>query len=188
MKTLFGHIQRAARSDATVLIFGETGTGKELVAQALHDYSRRSHGPMTPVNCGALPKEFIESELFGHRQGSFTGAVRDKPGLFEAASGGTLFLDEIGALSLDLQVRLLRVLQERKVLRVGETRERAVDVRIVAATNRDHGAEGTVLSSGHSVSAFPRSSPACMDHCGGRTLSSVRDGSGEGSKVPASAP
>ena len=136
MKTLFGHIQRAARSDATVLIFGETGTGKELVAQALHDYSRRSHGPMTPVNCGALPKELIESELFGHRQGSFTGAVRDKPGLFEAASGGTLFLDEIGALSLDLQVRLLRVLQERKVRRVGETRERAVDVRIVAATNQ----------------------------------------------------
>ena len=136
MKTLFGHIQRAARSDATVLIFGETGTGKELVAQALHDYSRRSHGPMTPVNCGALPKELIESELFGHRQGSFTGAVRDKPGLFDAASGGTLFLDEIGALSLDLQVRLLRVLQERKVRRVGETRERAVDVRIVAATNQ----------------------------------------------------
>lgn len=136
MKTLFGHVQRAARSDATVLIFGETGTGKELVAQALHDYSRRSHGPMTPVNCGALPKELIESELFGHRQGSFTGAVRDKPGLFEAASGGTLFLDEIGALPLDLQVRLLRVLQERKVRRVGETRERAVDVRIVAATNQ----------------------------------------------------
>ena len=136
MKTLFGHIQRAARSGATVLIFGETGTGKELVAQALHDFSRRSHGPITPVNCGALPKELIESELFGHRQGSFTGAVRDKPGLFEAASGGTLFLDEIGALSLDLQVRLLRVLQERKVRRVGETRERAVDVRIVAATNQ----------------------------------------------------
>ena len=136
MKALFGHIQRAARSDATVLIFGETGTGKELVAHALHDYSRRSDGPLTPVNCGALPKELIESELFGHRQGSFTGAVRDKPGLFEAASGGTLFLDEIGALSLDLQVRLLRVLQERKVRRVGETRERAVDVRIVAATNQ----------------------------------------------------
>lgn len=136
MKTLFGHIRRAARSDATVLIFGETGTGKELVAQALHDYSRRSRGPMTPVNCGALPKELIESELFGHRQGSFTGAVRDQPGLFEAASHGTLFLDEIGALSLDLQVRLLRVLQERKVRRVGETRERSVDVRIVAATNQ----------------------------------------------------
>ena len=136
MKTLFGHIRRAARSDATVLIFGETGTGKELVAQALHDYSRRSRGPMTPVNCGALPRELIESELFGHRQGSFTGAMRDKPGLFEAASGGTLFLDEIGALPPDLQVRLLRVLQERKVRRVGETRERAVDVRILAATNQ----------------------------------------------------
>ena len=134
MKTLFGHIRRAARSDATVLIFGETGTGKDLVAQALHDYSRRSRGPMTPVNCGVLPKELIESELFGHRQGSFTGAVRDKPGLFEAISGGTLFLDEIGALSLDLQIRLLRVLQERKVRRVDETREHAVDVRIVAAT------------------------------------------------------
>lgn len=136
MKILFRHIQRAARSDATVLIYGETGTGKELVAQALHDYSRRSRGPMTPVNCGAFPKELIESELFGHRRGSFTGAVRDKPGIFEAASGGTLFLDEIGALSLDLQVRLLRVLQERKVRRVGETRERAVDVRILAATNQ----------------------------------------------------
>ena len=136
MKTLFGHIKRAARSDATVLIYGESGTGKELVAQALHDYSRRSRGPMTPVNCGALPRDLIESELFGHRQGSFTGAVRDKPGLFEAASGGTLFLDEIGALSLDLQVRLLRALQERKVRRIGETRERAVDVRIVAATNQ----------------------------------------------------
>ncbi len=136
MKMLFGHIKRAARSDATVLIYGESGTGKELVAQALHDYSHRSRGPMTPVNCGALPKELIESELFGHRQGSFTGAVRDQPGLFEAASGGTLFLDEIGALSLGLQVRMLRALQERKVRRVGETRERAVDVRIVAATNQ----------------------------------------------------
>ena len=136
MKTLFGHIKRAARTDATALIYGESGTGKELIAQALHDYSRRSRGPMTPVNCGALPRELIESELFGHRQGSFTGAVRDKPGLFEAASGGTLFLDEIGALSLDLQVRLLRALQERKVRRIGETRERAVDVRIVAATNQ----------------------------------------------------
>ncbi len=136
MKTLFGHIKRAAHADATVLIYGESGTGKELVAQALHDYSRRSRGPMTPVNCGALPRELIESELFGHRHGSFTGAVRDKPGLFEAASGGTLFLDEIGALSLDLQVRLLRALQERKVRRIGETTERAVDVRIVAATNQ----------------------------------------------------
>ena len=111
MKTLFGHIRRAARSDATVLIFGETGTGKELVAQFLHDYRHRSRGPMTPVNCGALPKVLIESELFRHCQGSFTGAVRDKPGLFETASGGKLFLAEIGALSLDLQVRLLRVLQ-----------------------------------------------------------------------------
>ena len=136
MKALFGHIKRAAPTEATVLIFGESGTGKELVAQALHDYSRRSTGPMTPVNCGALPAELIESELFGHRHGSLTGAVRDKAGLFEAASGGTLFLDEIGALSLNLQVRLLRVLQEKKVRRVGETRERAVNVRVVAATNQ----------------------------------------------------
>jgi DNA-binding NtrC family response regulator len=119
-----------------VLVTGESGTGKELVARALHDASRRRTGPFIALNCSALPGELVESEMFGHVRGAFTGADRDRPGLFEAASGGTLFLDEIGDLAAGAQAKLLRALEERVVTRVGEARPREVDVRIVAATNR----------------------------------------------------
>jgi sigma-54 specific flagellar transcriptional regulator A len=134
-------IGRVADSSATVLITGESGTGKELVARALHDQSVRSGGNFVPINCAAIPKELIESELFGHRKGAFTGAVADRVGRFELAHGGTIFLDEIGDLPLDMQVKLLRVLQERTVDPVGGTRPIQVDVRVVAATHRDLEAE-----------------------------------------------
>lgn len=130
-------IARIAPSDATVLIQGESGTGKELCARMLHDQSLRSSGPFVAVNCGALPSELLESELFGHVRGAFTGAINNKQGLFTAASGGTLFLDEIGESSLAVQVKLLRVLQERRFARVGSTQEEEADVRVLAATNRD---------------------------------------------------
>jgi sigma-54 specific flagellar transcriptional regulator A len=129
-------IKTLAASDSTVLVTGESGTGKELVAKALHASSPRSSGPFVPINCGAIPRELIESELFGHRKGSFTGALADRPGRFELAQGGTLFLDEIGDLPLDMQVKLLRVLQERCVLPVGGSKEVPIDVRVVAATHR----------------------------------------------------
>ena len=136
MQRLFEEIRRIASNDSTVLIWGDSGTGKELVARATHSLGGRKGGPFVPINCSALPDDLIESELFGHRQGSFTGAVSNKPGLFEAASGGTLFLDEIATMPIHLQTRLLRVLDERKIRRLGETKERAIDVRIVAATNQ----------------------------------------------------
>ncbi|MEZ4423609.1 MAG: sigma-54 dependent transcriptional regulator [Gemmatimonadota bacterium] len=130
-------IEQVGPTDATVLVTGETGTGKELVAHAVHRASRRSVGPFVAVNCAALAEGVLESELFGHVRGSFTGAVKDKVGLVQAADGGTLFLDEIGDISPGLQQRLLRVLQEREVTRVGDVRATRVDVRIVAATRRD---------------------------------------------------
>ena len=137
MQTLFREILLAASSEANVLISGESGTGKELAAQAIHDNSGRAKKPYLQVHCAALPENLLEAELFGHSKGAFTGAVADRPGRFEAADGGTLLLDEIGEVPLSIQVKLLRVLQEREVVRLGENRPRKVDVRIIAATHRD---------------------------------------------------
>ncbi|MFM8576811.1 MAG: sigma-54 factor interaction domain-containing protein [Limnohabitans sp.] len=134
-------VAKVAPSSATVLITGESGTGKELVARGLHDQSSRCTANFVPVNCGAIPKELLESELFGHRKGAFTGAHADRIGRFELAHGGTLFLDEIGDMPLDMQVKLLRVLQERCIEPVGSGRPVPVDVRVVAATHRDLEAE-----------------------------------------------
>ncbi|MFM8738550.1 MAG: sigma-54 interaction domain-containing protein [Betaproteobacteria bacterium] len=134
-------IATVARSQATVLITGESGTGKELIARALHEASERRLGRFVAINCGAIPRELIESELFGHRKGAFTGAVVDRIGRFEQAHGGTIFLDEIGDLPLDMQVKLLRVLQERMVDPVGSVQSTRIDVRVVAATHRDLEAE-----------------------------------------------
>ena len=130
-------IKTLAASSSTALVTGESGTGKELVAQALHAQGPRAGGPFVPINCGAIPRELIESELFGHRKGTFTGAVADRLGRFELAHGGTLFLDEIGDLPMDMQVKLLRVLQERCILPVGASREVPIDVRVVAATHKN---------------------------------------------------
>ncbi len=136
MKKVFVLIERVAPTTTTVLIQGESGTGKELVANAIHERSGRS-GEFVAVNCGAIPENLVDAELFGYVKGAFTGADTDRGGLFEAANGGTLFLDEIGELPLNTQVRLLRALQERAIKRVGDTKERPIDVRIVAATNRE---------------------------------------------------
>lgn len=137
MQELYDKILRLAASDATVLVTGESGTGKELVARALHDNSNRAGGPYVPLHCAALPEHLLESELFGHARGAFTGADSARPGRFEAAHGGTLLLDEIGEISPNIQVKLLRVLQEREVVRLGENHARKVDVRVIAATHRD---------------------------------------------------
>jgi nitrogen regulation protein NR(I) len=134
---LYGVLERVADSPTTVLITGESGTGKELVARALHDHSSRRGKPFIKVNCAAIPKELIESELFGYERGAFTGAVSSKPGRFELANGGTLFLDEIGEIPVEMQVKLLRALQESEFERVGGIKTIRVDVRLVAATNRD---------------------------------------------------
>ena len=137
MREVFDMIQRVARTEHTVLIWGESGTGKELVAKAIHALSDRAGQRMVPVQCGALPETLMESELFGHEKGAFTGANEKKVGLFEIADKGTVFLDEIGDLSLETQAKLLRVLQEREIQPVGATQTRKVDIRILAATNRD---------------------------------------------------
>jgi DNA-binding NtrC family response regulator len=130
-------LDKVRDTDAPVFLWGESGTGKELVARTIHETGRRRGGPFIAVNCGAIPESLLESELFGHARGSFTGAVRDKAGLIEEASGGTFFLDEIGDMPLALQPKILRVLEEKKIRRVGETRTRPVDVRFISATNKD---------------------------------------------------
>jgi len=137
MQRVFDLIERVAPTRASVLVTGETGTGKELVARAIHDLSERSRGAFVPVTCSALPESLLESELFGHMKGAFTGAIQSKRGLFEEAAGGTLFLDEISTISPGIQVKLLRVLQERKIQRIGGREEVPVDFRLVAATNVD---------------------------------------------------
>lgn len=137
MRDVFKGIGRVAATEATVLITGESGTGKELAARAIHEFSSRKNAPFIAVNCGAIPENLVESELFGYEKGAFTGAVSQKKGKFEAAHNGTIFLDEIGEMPLAAQVKLLRVLQERRIERVGGSGEIAVDVRIIAATNRD---------------------------------------------------
>jgi len=137
MQQLREMIGRVARSQAPVHIYGESGTGKELVARLIHDSGARSEGPFVPVNCGAIPTELMESELFGHKRGSFTGAVADKKGLVQTAEGGTLFLDEVADLPLHMQVKLLRLVQEKTLRPVGESREEAVDVRILSATHKN---------------------------------------------------
>src|SRR6187397_155290 len=144
MRQVVDLARRVAKVDSTVLITGESGSGKERIARLVHDESTRAAGPFIAVNCGAITETLLESELFGHARGAFTGATHDRPGLFEAANGGTLLLDEVGEVSPAMQVKLLRVLQEREIRRVGENKSRRVDVRVVAATNRDlaHGVAG----------------------------------------------
>jgi len=136
-QTVQKYIELIAPAEMSVIIHGETGTGKEFVAQAIHQFSKRSDHLFIAIDCGALPKELAGSELFGHVKGAFTGAVNDKPGSFEIADGGTIFLDEIGNLSYENQVKLLRVIQERRIKRIGATKDIAIDVRIIAATNED---------------------------------------------------
>ncbi len=154
MQSLFRTVSKVAEFKSTVLIMGESGTGKELIARAIHERSPRADKPFVAVNCGAIPENLLESELFGYIRGAFTDAVRNKQGLFEEADGGTLFLDEIGELPLGLQVKLLRVLQEDEIRRVGENKPRKVDVRILAATIRDLSAE--VKSGGFREDLFYR--------------------------------
>ncbi len=137
MRSVLKILSRVAKTDSTILVTGESGTGKELIANAIHEMSPRANGPFIPINCGAIPEELLEAEVFGHEKGAFTGALRERPGRFELAHKGTIFLDEIGEMSQKLQVKLLRFLQERKITRVGGTRVIEVDVRIIAATNKD---------------------------------------------------
>lgn len=137
MRQVISYVKKIAPGNMNVLITGESGTGKELIARAIHTLSRRNKNPFVPVNCGALPEHLFESELFGHERGAFTGAVKTKPGLLEFANQGTFFFDEIGDMSLSLQIKLLRMLEERKVRRVGAQNEIEIDVRIIAATNKN---------------------------------------------------
>ncbi len=130
-------VEKVAPTNSTVLVSGESGTGKELIVREIHKKSKRAKNPFVPINCGAIPKDLIESELFGHEKGAFTHAIRARPGKFELANGGTIFLDEIGELDIYLQVKLLRVIQEKEFERIGSTKTSKVDIRIIAATNKD---------------------------------------------------
>lgn len=141
LKSVFRILSKVAPTDSTVLVTGESGTGKELLVRALHHNSGRRDKPFVPINCGAIPKDLLESELFGHEKGAFTHALRTRAGRFEMADSGTIFLDEIGEMDLSLQVKILRVLQEKEIERVGGSGVKKVDVRIIAATNRDLDAE-----------------------------------------------
>ena len=164
MNLITRQIELVADTDSTVLILGESGTGKEVVAREIHRCSRRANRPLIKVNCAAIPRELYESEFFGHSKGSFTGALRDRVGRFELADGGTLFLDEIGEIPIDMQAKLLRVLQEGELERIGEERTRRVNVRIIAATNRDLKAEAEAgrfrLDLFYRLSVFPLELPA----------------------------
>jgi len=137
MQKVIGSILKAASTPATVLISGESGTGKELVARAIHYNSPRAAAPFVPINCGAIPEQLLESELFGHVKGAFTGATETRAGFFQTADGGTIFLDDISETSVSMQIKLLRVLQEKEICMVGSTRSQKVDVRILASTNKD---------------------------------------------------
>ena len=137
MRDIFRKIDKVATTDISILVTGETGTGKELIAREIHRRSPRKNGPFVAINCGAIPENLLESELFGHAKGAFTGANVARPGRFQAASSGTLFLDEIGEMPLSLQVKILRALQDHSVTRVGENKAEAVDIRVVTATNKD---------------------------------------------------
>ncbi|MEK6625851.1 MAG: nitric oxide reductase transcriptional regulator NorR, partial [Bdellovibrionota bacterium] len=163
-------IKLVAKSDLSVLIQGETGTGKELVAKSIHGQSSRSEIPLIYLNCAALPESIAESELFGHKKGAFTGAINERAGKFEIADGGTIFLDEIGELSLSIQAKILRTLQEGEIQRVGDDRTRKVNVRVIAATNRDLEME---IKQGHfradlfhRLNVFPIKTPALREHAG----------------------
>jgi len=137
LEQILNQVRQVASSDVSILITGTTGSGKEMLARAIHEAAENRQGPLVAVNCGALPEQLLESELFGHVKGAFTGAISEHSGLFRAADGGTLFLDEIGDIPLPLQVKLLRALQERRIRPIGSTDTEAVDVRIISATNRD---------------------------------------------------
>jgi transcriptional regulator with PAS, ATPase and Fis domain len=165
MLEVFRKLQKVATTDISVLITGETGTGKELIAREIHRRSSPRDGPFVTINCGAIPENLIESELFGHVRGAFTGAVASRPGKFQAADGGTLFLDEIGELPLNLQVKLLRALQERVVFRVGDSKPEKVDIRIVAATNRNLEEEIRTATSARTSTTASTSSTSGSRRC-----------------------
>lgn len=167
MEILRKQIAQVAACDASVLILGETGTGKEVAANLIHDLSLRAHKPMIPINCGAIPSELLESELFGHEKGAFTGAISSRVGRFSMANGGTIFLDEIGDMPLSMQVKLLRVLQERRFERIGGNKTIEVDVRVIAATHRnldEEIKEGSFRADlFYRLSVFPLQIPALRD-------------------------